>query len=166
MWRALLWSQWRGRAGVSLGAIEMEEPNVWREYMDETLEAFLAAWEDCPAKAAFGRVRAALESLPGVVVSAKVRPGVSASLRGSHPAQCGRELFVLIDIIDDDPELRWLSVCFYADLVTDPEERGDLVPNGLMGEDARCFDLDGEDDEAVAYVEARVREAGRRAAGR
>lgn len=131
----------------------------------EALDAFLAAWADCPAKAAFDAVRAALAAVPGVVLSAKVRPGVSASLRGSHPAQEGRELFVLIDIIDDDPEHRWLSVCFYDDLVTDPEERGDLVPRGLMGEDARCFDLDGEDDEAVAYVADRVREAGARAAG-
>jgi hypothetical protein len=69
----------------------------------------------------------------------------------------------MVDIIDDDPENRWLSVCFYDDLVSDPEERGDFVPKGLLGEDARCFDLDEADEDAVGYVAQRIREAGARA---
>ncbi|MBZ4684535.1 MAG: hypothetical protein JG774_280 [Desulfomicrobiaceae bacterium] len=129
----------------------------------ETLEQFLESWEDCAAKEAFGILREALAAVPGVVLSTKLRPGVSISLRGGHPRQEGRELFVMVDIIDDDPENRWLSVCFYDDLVSDPEERGDFVPQGLLGEDARCFDLDEADADAVGYVAQRIREAGARA---
>ena len=124
------------------------------------LEAFLADWESCDSKQAFLACRQALESVEGVVLDFKARPGITYSLRGSHPAQQGRELFALIDIIDDDPEQRWLSVCFYDDLVTDPQDQGDRVPQGLLGEDARCFNVDELDEDFVAYVSARVREAG------
>lgn len=130
----------------------------------EKLEQFLTTWEDCPAKEAFGVLRESLMAVPGVVLSTKLRPGVSISLRGGHPNQQGRELFVMVDIIDDDPDNRWLSVCLYDDLVSDPEGLGDFVPQGLLGEDARCFDLDEADVDTVAYVAARIREAGERAA--
>ena len=45
----------------------------------------------------------------------------------------------MVDIIDDDPADRWLSVCFYDELVDDPKGLGDEVPGGLLGEDAKCF---------------------------
>jgi len=106
------------------------------------LEAFLAEWESCDSKEAFLACRQALESVEGVALDFKARPGITYSLRGSHPAQQGRDLFVLIDVIDDDPEQRWLSVCFYDDMISDPDEQGDWVPQGLMGEDARCFNVD------------------------
>ena len=130
------------------------------ENIVEDLEAFITEWEDCDAKTAFLAFRQALESVEGVTISFKARPGITYSLRGAHPAQQGRELFALIDIIDDDPEQRWLSVCFYDDLVTDPQDQGDRVPQGLLGEDARCFNVDELDEDFVAYVSARVREAG------
>lgn len=76
----------------------------------------------------------------------------------------GGTFFALIDVIDDDPEQRWLSVCFYDDLVTDEQEQGDWVPGGLMGEDARCFNVDEADEDLVAYVVERIREAGAGAA--
>jgi hypothetical protein len=128
--------------------------------MMEELDAFIAGWEACDAKAAFLACRQALESVPGVTLGFKVRPGITYSLRGTHPAQQGRDLFALIDVIDDDPELRWLSVCFYDDLVTDADEQGDMVPGGLMGENARCFNVDEADEDLVAYVAERIREAG------
>ncbi len=99
-----------------------------------------------------------LKSL-GAILDCKARPGVSYSLRAKHPAQKDRELFVLVDVIDDDPEARWLSICFYADLTSDPEERGDVVPGGLMGADARCFDQDEADDTAQTYLVDRLTEA-------
>ncbi|MCI5126792.1 MAG: hypothetical protein D3925_20505, partial [Candidatus Electrothrix sp. AR5] len=68
----------------------------------------------------------------------------------------------MIDVIEDNP--RWLSVCFYGDMITDPEGQGDAVPGGLLGEDAVCFDLEAWDEERVRYVEARLDEACQRAA--
>ncbi len=126
----------------------------------EELEAFVSEWDTCDAKNAFQVFRQTLESVAGVALDFKARPGITYSLRGAHPAQQGRDLFVLIDVIDDEPEQRWLSVCFYDDLVTDAREQGDWVPGGLMGEDARCFNVDEADEDLVAYVVERIREAG------
>lgn len=64
----------------------------------------------------------------------------------------------MIDVASLD-DVRFLSVCFYADTVTAPEERGDVVPGGLFDEEACCFDLDDDAADAVDYVEARLREA-------
>ena len=55
-------------------------------------------------------------------------------------------LFAIIDVIDDDPQARWLSVCFYGDMITDPEGRGEVIPGGLAGADeqscrANCISL-------------------------
>lgn len=128
------------------------------------LETFLSQWEACDARDAFLAFRQTLEAVDGVTLDFKARPGITYSLRGAHAAQQGRELFVLIDVIDDDPEQRWLSVCFYDDLVTDAQEQGDWVPGGLMGENARCFNVDEADEDLVAYVAERIREAGANAA--
>jgi hypothetical protein len=90
------------------------------------------------------------------------RPGVTYSLRARHTAQKTKTLFVMIDVIEDNP--RWLSICFYAEMITDPEGRGDVVPRGLLGDDAVCFDLSEHDPEAVRYLEARLDEAFKKAA--
>ncbi|WP_281491932.1 hypothetical protein [Desulfosarcina cetonica] len=63
----------------------------------------------------------------------------------------------MVDVIEDAP--RWLSVCFYGDMISDPEDMGDFVPEGLLGEDAMCFDIDRWDDHLIAYVESRMDEA-------
>jgi len=126
------------------------------------LDAFLADWKegaDDGAKPLFQSLYACLAGLDGVSLEYKGRPGVSHSLRAQHIAQNERDLFVLIDIIDDDPDARWLSVCFYADLVTDPAGRGDVVPGGLAGNDACCFDIDNPDADLKAYVMTRLKEA-------
>jgi hypothetical protein len=128
------------------------------------LEAFVSDWADCDAKKAFQIFHQALAGLDGAALGFKARPGITYSLRGSHPSQQGRDLFAMIDVIDDDPEQRWLSVCFYDDMVTDPEDQGDWVPQGLLGEDARCFNVDELDETFVAYVVERIREAGAKAA--
>lgn len=125
----------------------------------QDLKSFFEEWEDCDAKTAFRTFWKILESVDGARLEFKARPGITYSLRGTHPAQA-RELFAMIDVIDDDPEQRWLSVCFYDDMVTDPEEHGDWVPQGLLGEDARCFNVDELDEVFVDYVSERIREAG------
>ena len=135
--------------------------------MAEELQAFIDGWTSDPngAKQAFLGYKAFLEGESGVTLDFKGRPGVSYSLRAVHANQEGRNLFVMVDVIDDDPENRWLSVCFYGDMVTDPEERGDLVPGGLLGEDGHCFDFDEPEDGVEAYLAARIAEAAAAAKG-
>jgi hypothetical protein len=128
------------------------------------LDAFLNQWTDSEnlAKQAFVQLLEHLEQKEGVRFEFVPREGLTYSLRASHPGQKARPLFAMIDVIEDDP--RWLSVCFFGEMITDPEEKGDMVPEGLLGEDAHCFDLEVFDEADVAYVAARLDEAHKRAA--
>ncbi len=125
----------------------------------KSLEQFIEEWDDSSERnrAAFIRLREYLAAKAGVKLDFIARPGVTYSLRAAHSGQKERELFVMVDVIEDDP--RWLSVCFYADMVADPDEEGDFVPEGLLGADALCLDLDAWDDDRLAYIEARLDEA-------
>lgn len=127
----------------------------------EEFDAFLESWtvDPCGAKKVELAYRDLLAAIPGVELDYKCRPGVSFSLRARGKAQQSRDLFVMVDVVDDEPDNRWLSVCFYADLVTDPDEKGDVAPEGLNGEDAACFNYDEEDPAMEAYIAARLREA-------
>ena len=133
--------------------------------MTQDLSAFIENWtEDANrVKPLFQAIRACLNGLEGVQLEYRGRPGISHSLRAKHAAQNRRPLFVLVDVIDDDPCARWLSVCFYADLVTDADSLGDVVPGGLMGEDACCFDID-EAGDMEAFILDRLKEAHKNAA--
>ena len=128
--------------------------------LPDSLKEFLGHWSEheSTTKQAFLELLEAMQPLPGLGYDFKARPGVSYSLRMVCPS-AKRGLLALMDIIDDDPENRWLSVCFYADLIQDPEEQGDLIPGGLLGEDGYCFDLDAYDPKTVAYLQARLQEA-------
>ncbi len=127
----------------------------------EEYASFLKEWVVDPinCKDVLLRYRAFLEAVPGVELYCRCRPGVSYSLRARGAGQTGRELFVMVDVVDDDPANRWLSVCFYEDLVTDPEDLGDWAPEGLNGEDAHCFNYDEPSSEMEAYIAARLKEA-------
>ncbi len=112
-------------------------------------------------KPAFVKLQERLSGKETATLSFKSRSGISYSLRanlGKTGDMEGR-LFVMVDIVDDDPENRWLSVCFYGDMITDPNEEGDLVPGGLLGEDGYCFDLYEYDEAAISYLELRIDEA-------
>ena len=50
-------------------------------------------------------------------------------------------------------------MCFYDDMVEDPDEKGDFVPDGLLGEDDLCFDLYEHDEALILYVGQRIDEA-------
>ncbi len=128
------------------------------------IDAFLESWDDTPEqnKQGFIRLKELLIQKEGVELEFQPRPGLTYSLRASHPRQ-HRPLFVMIDVIEDQP--RWLSVCFFSDMVQDPEEKGAFVPGGLLGEDALCFDLETYTDEGVGYVAARIEEACQAAQG-
>jgi hypothetical protein len=125
------------------------------------LDQFLAGWQDNDTriKQAFEELATHLKTLNRSQLTFTARPGVSYSLRPRHDRQQNRSLFAMVDVIDDDPDNRWLSVCFYGDMITDPKENGDLIPGGLLGEDGYCFDLDEYDAGLLAYLKERLSEA-------
>lgn len=126
----------------------------------QQLDEFIAEWQETPtrAKATFLQLKTHLEAQEGAVLSFKARPGVSFSLRGIYPDDA-RELYVMVDVIDDDPANRWFSVCFYGEMISDPDELGDLIPGGLLGSDGYCFDMEEDDDNLRDYLIARIDEA-------
>lgn len=130
------------------------------------LTDLLENWTDNEnrTKAAFLAFKESVETKDGVTFEFVARPGITFSLRISHTNQKNRPLFAMVDIIDDDPTDRWLSVCFYRELINDPDACGDEVPEGLLGEDACCFDVDQDDPKLVEYVKARLHEAWENAA--
>ncbi len=123
------------------------------------LETFISEWNEDPAgvKDIFVDFKNMLESMADTKIHFNARPGISFSMRGEKTTQSKRPLFVMVDVIDDDPADRWLSVCFFGDTINDPDELGDLVPNGLLGEDGHCFDV--ENIEAKKYISERIIEA-------
>ncbi len=129
----------------------------------DEIVALLEGWTDDPQnmKDAFIKLKDKLLSKKDVSVSFHSRPGVSYSLRASvrNSVVKDRNLFALVDIVDDQAESRWLSVCFYSDLVSDPDDEGNLVPQGILGEDGYCFDLFEYDKTLISYIEKRVDEA-------
>lgn len=132
----------------------------------QDIEAFLDGWkgERQPMRDWFRRFYRELSTMEGVNVNFVARPGVSYSIRPVHKKQTDRETFAIVDVIDDDPEERWLSVCFYEDMITDPGERGELIPGGLAGKDGYCFDLTENDEKLAHYMLDRLKEAGAAAA--
>ncbi len=131
----------------------------------EELNKFIDEWNDISIemKKGFLELKEHLESKPDVTLDFKGRAGVSYSLRAVHKNQKERNLFVMADVIDDDPDNRWLSVCFYGDMITDPDEMGDLIPGGLAGSDGYCFDLDEYNEDDVNYLKKRLDEAASKA---
>ncbi|MEA1968184.1 MAG: hypothetical protein U9N77_08190 [Thermodesulfobacteriota bacterium] len=131
----------------------------------EDLKKFIDQWEDTKTKTkkAFVVIMDHIMAMEDVTLEFHARPGVTYSLRPKHKNQKERALFAMADVIDDDPKERWLSVCFYGDMVSDPEEMGDLIPEGLLGQDGYCFDLDEYDEAGVEYIKKRLDEAYRNA---
>jgi len=127
----------------------------------ESIEAFIDSWGQSAAAMAdcFHSFYRSLAAMEGVRLHFAARPGVSYSLRPWRPNPAGREFFAIVDVIDDDPDERWLSVCFYGDMISDPQQFGELIPGGLGGHDGYCFNLYGPDAEMVAYLGKRLREA-------
>ena len=130
---------------------------------DSELNAFIEEWKETPEnnRETFLHFKDYLAGKEGVTLEFIPRAGLTYSLRAVHAAQKKRGLFVMVDVIEDNP--RWLSVCFYGEMITDPEERGDFVPEGLLGEDAVCFDIEERDEELIRYIEIRLDEACRSA---
>ncbi len=102
---------------------------------------------------------------PGVKGELISRPGVSHSFRASAHGgpDRNRPLFFLVDVVVSAAEPWFLSACFYEDEVSDPEERGDAIPEGLFNETGYCFDVEEADDDLQAYIKIRMDEAFRAA---
>jgi hypothetical protein len=134
-----------------------------KETIEIELSEFLRKWstDTKNIKRAFIELKTHIVSKPNLMISFKSRPGVSHSLRASIVDSDEKEekLITLVDVIDDDPDNRWLSVCFYADNINNPDEEGDLIPGGLMGKDGYCFDLFENDETMVSYLKERIDEA-------
>ncbi len=126
-----------------------------------TWQEFAAQWHEdiLSVRPVFEALARDLAARPDVTLALVERPGVSFSLRATRAGQSLRPLFALVDVVDEDPARRWLSVCFYADCVTDPNEMGELIPLGLLGEDGHCFNLEGPDDAILAAALEAVSEA-------
>lgn len=125
------------------------------------MQKFLDSWPDdaLDMKPIFVSFYRDLGNKAEVEIEFHVRPGISYSLRGRHPKDNSRPLFVMIDVIDDDPTRRWLSVCFFGDMIKDPDELGELIPGGLLGSDGYCFDITESDNHLQDYVRRRIQEA-------
>lgn len=128
--------------------------------MDQ-IKNFLESWQLDPAhvKDAFIHYISLFENKEGLITEFVSRPGVSYSFRGMFPPNKPENLRFMIDVIDDEPDSRWLSVCFFAHTVSDPENLGDLAPGGLFGQDAICFNLDEDNNLMRKYIEKRLQEA-------
>jgi len=128
--------------------------------MTDPLRSFLAAWEEDPrgVKPAFERLAAAFDAVAGCCPTLVSRPGVTHSLRAMWESPGSRPLFAMVDVVED-PDGRWLSICFFSDTVRDKAELGNQVPDGLFGENANCFDIEEPDPALLDYVLERVAEA-------
>ena len=140
----------------------MQENMFLKKEDFKNLSDILDQWtqDEMNMKDAFLRLADRFSEKSRAALSVVSRSGVSHSLRARVKAEDEEgSLITMIDIVDDDPDNRWLSVCFYGDCVTDPEEEGDLVPGGLLGEDGYCFDLYENNESAISYLEQRIDEA-------
>ncbi len=125
------------------------------------LEDFIENWQETKTKnrQAFMEIYEHLQTLEDTLFEFNTRPKISYSLRPGHKTQKKRSLYAMVDVIDDDPEQRWLSVCFYKEMITDPDGTGELIPEGLLGEDGYCFDLYEYDKDEIQYVKKRLTQA-------
>jgi len=127
----------------------------------QAIEKFIDNWQadELGLKPVFISYFNDLKAMTNIEIEFNERPGISYSLRGLHKNGNGRPLFVMIDVIDDDPKERWMSVCFYGGTIQDPDGEGDLIPEGLLGDDGYCFDLVEADESLTTYVRNRIQEA-------
>ena len=126
---------------------------------NQEIEGFIEQWPESPdgCRSVFRSLYHFLAGLEGAQTEFHARPGITYSLRGIPDKDSAFPLFVMIDVIEDQP--RWLSVCFYEKIVNDSEGRGDSVPGGLLGEDGLCFDIESEDADLIDYLKQRIAEA-------
>ena len=106
--------------------------------VQQEIEEFIENWREGEAwsREGFLALYRHVTAMQGVELNFVGRPGVSFSLRPRGAKQPQDGFYAIIDVIDDDPRERWLSVCFYGEMINDPESRGEVIPGGLAGADA------------------------------
>jgi hypothetical protein len=130
--------------------------------VDAEIRSFLQGWGDeqkHPMQKWLQLFFDTVQKMDDVDLQFVARPGVSYSIRPKRRSQKERDLFAMIDLIDDDPAERWLSVCFYGDMISDPGGHGEVIPGGLAGDDGYCFDMFTDDKELARYLVERMIEA-------
>ena len=130
------------------------------------LDELAAAWPDDQKDlwAVFRELTEAAQSLPGARLSLVSRPGVSHSLRAALDRPSSpRPVFFLVDVVVSEADPWFLSVCFYEDEITDPDELGNAIPQGLFEETGYCFDVEELEPDLNAYLKQRLAEAHQRA---
>lgn len=130
---------------------------------DTSLQEILAAWpaSEEGLKPLFGALVESMNARPGLRLEIVSREHVSHSVRAmleNPSAGRGQPLLALLDVVTPKAGAWMISLCFFAQDITDPDELGDEVPGGLYGEDGYCFDLDTESGE-LGYLAARLDEA-------
>jgi len=138
-----------------------------KKNVDAEIGSFLQKWQDeqeHPMQKWLQLFFDTVRKMEDVDLQFVARPGVSYSIRPKRKSQKERDLFAMIDLIDDDPAERWLSVCFYGDMISDPEERGEVIPGGLAGDDGYCFDMFADEEGLAEYLVERLTEAWQAAA--
>jgi hypothetical protein len=81
----------------------------------------------------------------------QARPGACYSLYAAMPGATTD--FAKLDIVDDDPEERWLSLCITKDMADDPENFGECIPKLFNNQDALCFDIDENNENISEYLQ-------------
>lgn len=107
----------------------------------------------------FKALKARAEELCGVGLSVQPRSGIGHSFRGITEDRADRPVWVLLDVLEPDNEPWWLSICFFADSITDPDDLGEVIPGGLFGADGYCFDIEKNDEQIINYLSQRLTEA-------
>jgi len=135
------------------------------------LAALISSWPQDQAGLcqAFQALVEAVLAQPETRLSLVSREGISHSVRvGALNPAAGRErpVYGLVDVVTPRQGPWFLSVCFYEDEISDPEERGEAVPQGLYDETGYCFDVETYDPAQVVYLKARLVEARAAARGR
>ena len=126
------------------------------------IEALLKSWtqDTCGAKDAFISLKDTPEGIEGAVLSFHPRAGISYSLRAALFDKKDKplRLFSFVDIVEDASG-KWLSVCFYEEMITDSMDLGEKIPQGLLGEDGYCFHVTEYDERLIVYLKEKILEA-------
>jgi len=128
------------------------------------LEAFLSTWpeDQSDLKRVYLEFIETVKSKPLASWSFVSRPGISYSFRAqasNSNTERKRPVFLLMDVIPEPEGPFWLSVCFYEDEITDPDGKGNAIPQGLFQETGYCFDMDDGEGAMPAYLKQRIDEA-------
>lgn len=121
------------------------------------IDCFLRDWglDSLEVKRLFSQLYKLLQGCPALTLHWDARPEVVYSLRAAlkeakSPGISGD--VALIDIIDDDPEERWLSIRLNAELIGCCHKEWEILPGGLSGHDALCIDVDENEEGLSDYL--------------